>query len=350
MPGNKSKAPKQSVTIADVARVAGVSVPTVSRILNNKEYVADETRNRVNEAIRDLGYVPHFQAQRLRGGAARTLALHYPVESPHLLSNVVATPYIIGAAAAAGEQGYFLNFLVSPMTPDTLLNMYRSNQVDGMILLHVSLDDWRVNLLRENNYPFVVIGRCSDQQDLNFIDLDFENSMLSAFDHLVALGHREIGLVTYPEHWRTSGRSPAVHTFKGYEQALQKYGLRPHYREADLDVGDIFTATDELVAEAPQLTAIIIVMANHLSAAGCIKALTQRGHQVPDDCALLAVGFGEFSSGITPPLTALEWSSYDVSYQATIMMTEMLNQQQRTVQQVLVPPQLIVRESTEARS
>src|SRR5215813_13737996 len=115
MPDRKSKILKRGITIADVAKAAGVSVPTVSRILNNKEYVAEETRERVNEAIKQLGYVPHIQAQRLRGGASRTLALHYPAESPHLLSSVVETPYIIGAAAAAGERDYFLNFLISQL-------------------------------------------------------------------------------------------------------------------------------------------------------------------------------------------------------------------------------------------
>src|SRR5579859_5014537 len=118
MSKKNSKSPSQAVTIADVAKAAGVSVPTVSRILNNKEYVAEETRERVNETIRQLGYVPHIQAQRLRGGASRTLALHYPVESPHLLSGVVEIHYITGAAAAAGGQDYFLNFLVSQLTPD----------------------------------------------------------------------------------------------------------------------------------------------------------------------------------------------------------------------------------------
>src|SRR5579859_2319146 len=193
MPRHDSKILKQAITIADVAKVAGVSIPTVSRTLNNKEYVAVETRDRVKEAIQQLGYVPHVQAQRLRGRASRTLALHYPVESPHLLRDVVEIPYVIGTAAAAGEHGYFLNFLISQLTPDALLNMYRSNQVDGMILLQVSLDDWRVNLLRENDCAFVMIGRCANLEDLSFIDLDFETAMISAFDHLIELGHREIG-------------------------------------------------------------------------------------------------------------------------------------------------------------
>src|SRR5579859_4216257 len=132
------------VTIADVAKVAGVSITTVSRILNNNDHVTEETRERVNQAIVKLGFVPNIQAQRLRGGPSRTLALHHPVESPHLLTGITEVHYITGAAAAAAEQDYFLNFLLSQLNPVAMLNMYRSNQVDGMILLQVSLDDWRV--------------------------------------------------------------------------------------------------------------------------------------------------------------------------------------------------------------
>jgi DNA-binding LacI/PurR family transcriptional regulator len=346
MPKRNAKASSQGVTIADVAKAAKVSVPTVSRILNNKEYVADETRDRVNQAIEKLGYVPHIQARRLRGGASRTLALHYPVDSPHLLSSVVATPYIVGAAAAAGEQDYFLNFLISQLTPDALLNMYRSNQIDGMILLQVSLDDWRVNLLREYDYPFVMHGRCADLENLTFIDLDFETAMLQAFEHLVALGHREIGLLTYPQRWRATTLAGATHAFKGYERALHKYGLQPYYRETDLRFEDSFAATDSLLDQNPQLTAIVIVMTNHLTAAGSLKALTQRGYRVPEDKSILAVGFGEFTAGITPSLTALEWPSYELSYQATLMMIDKFKHEDLPVQQILAAPKLMIREST----
>jgi DNA-binding LacI/PurR family transcriptional regulator len=336
----------RGVTIADVAKAAGVSVPTVSRILNNKEYVADETRQRVHEAIRTLGYAPHTQARRLRGGASMTLALHYPIESPHELSSVIATPYITGAAAAASEKEYFLNFLVSQLTPETLLNMYRSNQIDGMILLQVSMEDWRVNLLRENNHPFAMIGRSADLKGLSFIDLDFEKSMLDAFDYLVELGHRNIGFLNYPEIWRKAGIGPAVHSLDGYQQALSKYGFSSCYREIGLhSVEEGFEGTNDLLRENPDLTAFITV--SHMTAAGSIKALTQQGRSVPEDCSVMAIGFaGDFASVLTPSLTTLDWSPYEVSYQATLMMTDMLGQQHLPAQQILVPPKLVVREST----
>jgi DNA-binding LacI/PurR family transcriptional regulator len=226
--------------------------------------------------------------------------------------------------------------------------MYRSNQIDGIILLQVCMDDWRVNLLRRNDHPFVMIGRCADLEDLSFIDLDFEQAMLLAFRHLVELGHRNIGFLTYPESWRKTGIGPAVRTLDGYEHELDNFGLRSCYREIGLNsVEEGFEGTNDLLRENPELTAIITV--SHMTAAGSIKALTQHGRSVPQDCSVMAIGFGgDFASVLTPSLTTLEWSPYEVSYQATLMMTDKLRQAHLPAQQILVPPTLVVRESTKA--
>ncbi len=348
MAPRKSQNSKQAVTITDVAKAAGVSVPTVSRILNNKEYVAEETRDRVNQAIKLLGYVPHIQARQLRGAASQTLALHHPIESPHDLSSAIETSYFTGTAEAASEKEYFINFLISQLTPESLLNMYRSSQIDGIILLQVRIDDWRVNLLRENNYPFVMIGRCDDLEGLTFIDLNFENAMLMAFDHLIGLGHQHIGFLTYPQSWRKIGIGPAVHSLDGYKLALNKYGLHSLYREIGLNsVEEGFEGTHDLLQENPELTAIITV--SHLTAAGSIKALAARGRNVPQDCSVMSIGFGgNFADVVTPSLTTLEWSPYDISYQATVLMINKLGQEDQPAQQVLVPPKLMIRESTQA--
>lgn len=337
----------RNVTIADVAKAAGVSVPTVSRILNNKEYVAEKTRQRVHQAIRTLGYTPHTQARRLRGGASKTLALHHPIESPHDLSSVIETSYFTGTAEVASEKEYFINFLVSQLTPESLLNMYRSNQIDGIILLQVRMDDWRVNLLRENNYPFVMIGRCADNENLSYMDLDFEDAMLQAFEYLVGLGHQNIGFLTYPESWRKSGIGPAVRSLDGYKQAINQFSVNSLYREIGLNsVEEGFEGTNDLLQENPDLTAIITV--SHLTAAGSIKALAQHDRSVPQDCSVMAIGFGgNFANVVTPSLTTLEWSPYEISYQATILMTEILANEQFPAQQILVSPKLIIRESTE---
>jgi DNA-binding LacI/PurR family transcriptional regulator len=191
-----------------------------------------------------------------------------------------------------------------------------------------------------------MIGRCADLEGLSFIDLDFENAMLRAFDHLVELGHRNIGFLTYPESWRKIGIGPAVRSLDGYERALNQYSLRRCYREIGLkSVEEGFEATNDLLQENPDLTAIITV--SHLTAAGSIKALVQHGRRVPQDCSVMTIGFGgNFANVVTPSLATLEWSPYEISYQATLMMTEKLANKKLPAQQILVPPKLVIREST----
>jgi LacI family transcriptional regulator, galactose operon repressor len=161
-----------TITIADVAKMAGVSVSTVSRILNNKPDVSPATRDRVLGIIQELGYRPHVQAQSLAGGRSRTIALSFPAR--HAGFTQLELDFFIGAAQAAAERDYFFNLMTSPMTHDDLLNVYRNAYTDGVILMQICIQDWRVEMLRDYGYPFLMIGRCADNSGLSYIDLDFE--------------------------------------------------------------------------------------------------------------------------------------------------------------------------------
>src|SRR5690606_18599530 len=177
-------------------------------------------------------------------------------------------------------------------------------------------------------------------------DLDFEKAMLLAFEHLVELGHKDIGLLTYPQSWRKNRIGPAVRSLDGYKHAVNEYGFSSSYREIGLNsVEEGYEGTHDLLQQNPNLTAIITV--SHLTAAGSIKALAQNGRSVPQDCSVMAIGFGgNFADVVTPSLTTLEWSPYEISYQATILMTEKLADERFPGRQILVPPKLVVREST----
>jgi DNA-binding LacI/PurR family transcriptional regulator len=332
-------------TIADVAKAAGVSVSTVSRILNGKQDVAPATRARVQQVIEELGYTPHAQAQRLRAGRTRSIAVVFPINYPgNLPYNPLALDFIIGGAAAAGERGYFFNLITTPATRRSLLNLYRSAQVDGVVLMQIHTHDWRVDLLRQHGYPFVMIGHCADNTGLSFIDLDFEASLMTAFDYLVQMGHRRIGFLSLPAIVREEGYGPAVRAWAGYEAALQKHALDALYAQVGFAEQDIFEGTLHLIDTYPDMTAIV-------TAHGClpfsiVRALDQRGRAVPGDCSVIGMVEDRIAELSSPPLTSIDFPSYDMGYRAVDMLIRTLEGELVKPEQILIPPRLAIRNST----
>ncbi len=332
-------------TIADVARIAGVSVSTVSRILNGKQDVAKATRERVQQVIADLGYSPHAQAQSLRAGKTRNIALLFPMKYPgNLPFNALEMDFILGAASAAAEKAFFFSLLTASVSEQSLLNLYRSAQADAVVLMHIHLHDWRVDLLRRNNYPFVMIGHTNDNTGLTFVDLDFEASVLAAFEHIVSLGHRDIGFLGLPSGAREQGFGPAAREWVGYEQALGKYQLAPLYREVNYNAQDILEAALQLIDEQPHLTAIVTT--HEFASLSIIQALTMRGYRVPDDCSVIAIMTEQIAELNMPPMTHIDFPSHFMGYKAVEMLIRSLEGELVEPEQVLIPPRLVARNST----
>ena len=221
-------------TLEDVAREAGVSMKTVSRVVNNERSVATDTRSHVLRVIAEMGYVPHLPAQRLASGRTRSIALHFPLSDPGLISNEVELDFITGIAFGAAEKDYFFSLMTSELTHAGLLKLCRGAQSDGLVLMQIALHDWRVDLLRENDYPFVMIGRTANTDGMSYIDLDFESAIHDAYAHLVRLGHRRIAFLTFSEDWRLRGLGPAMRSLRGFHKTVEKFQVAPIYRECEL--------------------------------------------------------------------------------------------------------------------
>lgn len=331
-------------TLEDVARKAGVSQMTVSRVINGKNNVAEDTRQKVLQVIDELGYVPHLQAQRLASGRTRTIVLHYPLSNPRLVSNLIELNFITGIAQGAADEGYYFSLATGALTPPGLKKLCRGADADGLVLMQVALHDWRVEFLREQDYPFVMIGRAANNRGLTFIDFDIEKAILDAYAYLVGLGHRHIGFVTFPQEWRAQELGGARRALLGFQIATRQFQIRPLYRESDLAIKRGYWSTRSLLAEDARLTAIVTVH-NTLSV-GAITALQEAGRKVPDDCSVLDIAIGDESDLVTPPLTGMEWPSYDMGFQAGKMLIRHLKGESRGPEQVLVPPKLKVRGST----
>jgi DNA-binding LacI/PurR family transcriptional regulator len=332
------------ITIADVARAAGVSISTVSRILNDKPDVAERTRQRVLQVIEKLGYAPHAQAQRLAAGRSHSIALLYSLREFDFSFTYKELDFVAGAATAASKEKFFFNFVPEPVTQSSLLGLYRSAQVEGVILMQICLQDWRVDLLRENNYPFVMIGRCADNTGLSFIDLDFEGAVMTAFDYLVELGHRHIAFLNLSSLTRRENFGPTVRSFNAFQKVREKYGDTFLYREVNTTEADCFETTLQLLAEQPKLTAIF---SKHDSVTvGIVRALQQQGRRIPEDFSVMAIAIDQVAQLISPPLTSIDFPTYNVGYQAAKMLISKLKQEPIENEQILLPPKLIVRQST----
>jgi DNA-binding LacI/PurR family transcriptional regulator len=331
-------------TLQDVARQAGVSMKTVSRVVNNEPHVAEQTRHQVLRVIAETGYVPHLQAQRLASGRTRSIALHYPLTDPGLISNEIEMSFITGTAFGAAEEEYFFSLMTGELTHASLLRLCRGAQADGLILMQIALEDWRVELLRENSYPFVMIGRTANNDGLMYIDLDFEAAIVQAYAHLIKRGHRHIACLTFSEDWRLRGLGPAMRSLRGIHMAADRFGIAPLYRECALEVERAQCATLQLMTSDPRLTAFVAM--HNTIAVGAIRALRDLQLQVPEDCSIIGVAIGNEADLVIPPLTAIAFSAHDVGRQAARMLINELNGAERIARQVLVPPSLHVRRST----
>jgi DNA-binding LacI/PurR family transcriptional regulator len=337
------------ITIQDVANEAGVSRSTVSRALNNRPDVSDATRQRVMEVIETLGFHPHAQAQRLATGRSYTIAMLHPLDYEDgfpvdQFMDFIVMGFVLGVAKAGEERNYFFNILTSTLTPEDLLALYQSAQVDGVIPMQIDLQDWRVGLLCEHNLPFVMIGRRADNSGLSFVDVEFEAGVLSAFDHLISLGHENIGFLTLSNMSRKVGYGPAIHIWQGYQRALEKYGLREYSRESDMNPDAVFEATVSLWQEHPHLTSLVTFNTGAVDIT--LKALNHLGYRIPEDVSVVGFCLDKMSELINPRLTALSFPSYEMGYQAAKMLIQKLKGEQLINDQILILPELIVRDST----
>jgi DNA-binding LacI/PurR family transcriptional regulator len=336
----------KKTTIVDIAQACGVSVTTVSRIINEKPDVSAETRQHVLEYIRLNGFAPQNAWQQLRSGKSRVITLHYP-QNPTRIHTM--NSFVIGAAAACEKFNYSLNIVVSPLDESSLLSFFKSGQTDGMILMEILLHDWRVDLLREANFPFVMFGHCKDNDNLSYVDFDVENGIRKAVDHLVKLGHREIGFISAePYIFTGSGSDNAYgHTHwsvKGYMDACNFYGLPVICEKVQVVKESVEARVFRLLTKHPNITAIITSQDTTIT--GIIKAIQDRGLRIPEDISVVASAIEQMAELTTPPLTTIDCQAETASYKAATMLIEQLEGKSDGENQILYPFQLTVRGST----
>jgi DNA-binding LacI/PurR family transcriptional regulator len=338
-PGKKDDMqPKMS----DVAKRAGVALTTVSHTLSGKRPVSNEIKQRVYKAIEELGYHPHTVARALATKRSRTISLHFPAPIPDILK--LQTGFVISAAETATSEGYPLSLWTAPKDAQELLRMIEQSFIDGTILMEIALHDVRVGTFLERNYPFVMIGHCADNNDISFVDLDFDYALHTAVKYLVELGHRHIALINNASSLYEMGMGYVVRAKQAFYQAMQGHGLVGIDRFCDPNEQTGYEVTTALLAAEPSLSALII--ANEWIAGGVIRALTDRALKVPEDVSLFAVAAPPLAEMTTPTLTAIDFPAAEMGRLAATMLISKLEGKELEPSQLLLKPDFTVRRST----
>jgi DNA-binding LacI/PurR family transcriptional regulator len=336
-------------TIRDVAEYAGVSVGTVSHVLNGSSLVKEETRVRVLKAIETLKYHPKAAARSLSTQRTETIGMIRTELRPDSLGGE-SDPFILelidGISSAAVNDYTGLTFWTVPVGP-TELELYRrvvrGRQVDGLILFAPRRNDPRIAYLEETRFPFVLFGQHNSQTPLHWIDVDGTYGVELTVDHLAALGHQRIAYLAPPVEQQLAQRR-----WEGFAKGMDRHGLKIDPElvvEGDFTEFSGYRCTRLLLDRPHPPTAIIC--SNDRMAFGAMRAIQERGLEVGRDVSV--VGFDDITLArhAHPPLTTVYQPILEIGQLLFQLLQALIDEQPvEGLTGQLIKPVLRVREST----
>lgn len=328
-------------TMKDVAQRAGVSVATVSHVINNTRFVSDPLRQRVERAMEELDYQPDAVARSLRRRETHTIGLIVPDNS---------NPFFAEVARGIEDRGFELGYSVILCNSDSkvqkeleYLNVLTSKRVDGIVFIAATARSQHVESLVNSGIPVVIVDRKMPSVRADAVLVDNFHGGYEATRHLLDLGHRRIGCIAGP-----SDLTPSADRVAGYRMALEEFGVDP---DDDLVVrGDYYASSGEravwrfLELDRPPTA---IFACNDLMAIAAMKTLVDNGLRVPQDVAV--VGFDDIAlaSYVNPPLTTVAQPKYEMgTITVDVLLQRVKGEGPEERQEILLECQLVVREST----
>lgn len=331
--------------IKDIAKLAGVSHTTVSRVINNSPSVRPSTRRKVMQFIEEIGYTPNIAAKGLISGRTYTIGLLVMYDINQYPSDYLLPSLLEGMTPYLNEHGYSVTLLFNETggrKNSAAISSINKNRMDAFFILTLDNSNEIFEKTLNIKLPRIFLNMKPQNMDSNFIVADEYGGAFTAVEHLIDGGHRKIGFI---------GGSPNVTSSidrkRGYLSALEKHGLEflPRYeRIGYFNMNSGYKAMDELLDTNPDITAVF--SANDFMALGAIKAVKDRGMNVPGDIAVVGFDNQDFTEYVEPSITTVKKPRTLMGRLASEKMIDMIEGVGEKYEGIVLPTELIIRASS----
>jgi DNA-binding LacI/PurR family transcriptional regulator len=334
-----------AVTIKDVALLANVAPSTVSRVIADSPRISMETKQRVKQAMEQLGYHPNLNARNLASRTTQTIGLVMPSSGDVVFQNPFFPTVLQGISQGAHEKEYALHMTTGKTEKEILeavIRMVQGKSVDGVILLNSKVEDKVISYLMEREFPFVLIGKpYKDIEEITHVDNDNFRAMKEATQYLIKLGHQQIAFI--------GGNLDLVVTVErllGYERAL---------REANIELRNDYIIHEEFLREGGQEAVrelmslehppTALVVTDDFMALGVLNTLDELKIRVPEDISIVSFNNVLFAEMARPPLTSVDINIFDLGYQASKNLIQKVENANEPTKRIIISHKLIERQS-----
>ncbi|ANE47440.1 catabolite control protein A [Paenibacillus swuensis] len=329
-----------TVTIYDVAREAGVSMATVSRVVNNNPNVKPQTRKKVFEAIERLGYRPNAVARGLASKKTTTVGVVIPDISNQIFAEVAR-----GIEDIANMYHYNIILCNADKRKEKeirVINTLLEKQVDGLLFMGGTVTEEHVQAFRTASVPIVLCATTDEQATIPSVDINHEEAAYDAVHTLLESGHKQIAMISGTLQDQSNGYA----RYQGYKRALEEAGLAlneeyvriGNYRyESGVDMMKYFL-------ELPERPSAVFAATDEM-AIGAIHAIQDAGLKVPEDVSVISVDNIRMASMVRPQLTTVAQPMYDIGAVSMRLLTKLMKKEPVEQNRVILPHEIIRRAS-----
>ena len=345
--GEIMKDQTKKVSIHDVAKEAGVSVSTVSRVIRKYSNVTEETNIKVNAAIKKLNYTPNMAASRLGSGSLENIGVVFTRSADRAFQNPFFSEILMGIGHVLEAYGYNMQLMMYNdvnQESEKVRAALASGMIGGVILLSTRSYDAVIQDLAGTDYPFVTSGRIegiSTEKTMYTVNTDNSGDSYMMVDHQAKLGHKKIAIINGPHEYVVN-----LDRYDGYRRALVANGLA---FDSNLEINGGYTLDDARIAvveklqERKDITAIFAK--DDLKAIAAMQGIRQLGYRIPEDIAIVGYNDYEIAKIAEPRLTTMRVPIYNLGVEAAEMLMKLIKGKPVESSTLILPTEMVIRDS-----